>query len=172
MAQAGGVRLAARSAAPVWSRRVIEWALFGVLLVVLVIVFIQHARQLQARAELAAFKTTLGTLRSTMVVDHLQRQARNPGQAVAPEQRNPFQLLQRLPVNYAGENVQPDGAPRAPGSWVYDRNCVCIGYTPLFPQVFESASGDSALWFRIVGVAGPPGLAAKEAYVWLDESIQ
>ena len=172
MATAEGVRLPAPTQAQVWGRRVTEWAVLGLVILVLVVLFGRHMRQLQARAELAALKTTLGTLRATLVVDHLQQRLRDPLQSVAQAQRNPFTLLDRLPANYAGEMIRNEGAVPAPGSWVFDRVCVCIGYAPLFPQWFESASGDPSLWFRVSGAAGPRELSAVERYVWLDETLQ
>ena len=173
MATAEGVKAPIRHApAPLWSRRVMEWCFLGLVIVALIMVFGHHVRQLQGRGELAAFKTTLGALRAALVTDYLQHSASNSARPVALLQRNPFELLQRQPVNFAGEVRQEPGAELAPGSWVFDPVCVCVGYLPIYPQWFDSASGEPLLWFRISAGLPPFQLSAKEAYLWFDEAIQ
>ncbi len=144
----------------------------GLIIVVLIAVFGRHVRQLQARGELAAFKTTLGALRAALVIDHLQRNTSHAGQSVASSQRNPFELLQRRPVNFAGEVRQQEDPAPSPGTWVFDPVCVCVGYLPIYSQWFDSASGDPMLWFRMSAPSPPFQLSAKEAYTWLDETIR
>lgn len=148
-----------------WSR-LVEWSLLAGVIVVLGLVFARQMRVLQGEAELAAVKTTLGALRTTLVIDHLQKTmvAKNSSMALAP--RNPFELLQRQPVNYRGE-MTPAAAAAAPaGSWVFDPVCTCVGYLPIYAQWFDSPSGDVMAWYRVSGAPGPLQLTAKEAYVW------
>ena len=160
------------AAAPPWSRRVIEWCFLALVLVVLIVLFGQHVRQVQARGELAAFKTTLGALRAALVIDHLQRSTSSDPKFVASLQRNPFELLQRRPVNFAGEVRQQDFLAIAPGSWVFDPVCVCAGYLPIYPQWFDSPSGDPMVWFRISAPPPPFQLMPKESYVWFEDAIR
>ncbi|MDO8767552.1 MAG: hypothetical protein Q7K57_02375 [Burkholderiaceae bacterium] len=150
---------------PSWSR-LVEWSLLAGVIVVLGLVFARQMRVLQGQAELAAVKTTLGALRTTLVIDHLQKTvvAKNSSMALVP--RNPFELLQRQPVNYRGE-MTPAAAAAAPaGSWVFDPVCTCVGYLPIYAQWFDSPSGDVMAWYRVSGAPGPLQLTAKEAYVW------
>ena len=139
---------------------------------ILIVVFGQQVRQLQGRGELAAFKTTLGALRSALVIEHLQQSASGARLPVAPLQRNPFELLERRPVNFVGQARQRDDLALAPGSWVFDPVCVCVGYLPIYPQWVDSASGDPMLWFRISAPPPPFQLSAKEAYTWFDDAIR
>ena len=55
------------------------------------------------------------------------------------------------------------------GSWVFDTDCVCVGYLPMYPQWFDSPSGDVMAWYQVHGAPGPLLLLAKEAYVWQDQ---
>lgn len=157
-----------------WTVRAVEWALVAVVLVALVAVFGQHVRAVRGQAEEAAVKSTLGALRATMALHQLRRQVTNshgPGLEGVVDQRNPFELLQRRPSNYAGETSLNDAALVAPGTWVFDPVCVCIGYRPTYPQWLLSASGDSMLWFD-VGSPGPLMITAREDHLWRDQLLK
>jgi len=157
--------------APFLSLRMIEWSLVAALIVVLALVFMHKVRVLQGQAELSAIKTTLGALRTALVLDHLHLSVAADRANVALLQRNPFELLQRRPPNYLGElsRAQADAAPD--GSWVFDPVCVCVGYRPLYAEWFDSPNGEPLAWYQLSGDAGPWQLTAKEAYVWQGQGM-
>ena len=157
--------------APFLSLRMIEWSLVAALIVVLALVFMHKVRMLQAQAELAAVKSTLGALRTALVLDHLQHRVKENGASVAPLQRNPFYLLQRRPPNYLGELSRAQAETAPDGSWVFDPACICIGYRPLYADWFDSPSGELLAWYQLSGDAGPWQLTAKEAYMWQGQGM-
>ena len=147
-----------------WSRRRVEWTLLVSLMVVVGLLFVREMRAVQGQTEAIAVQTTLGALRTALVIDHLQKIVSKTA-PVAVAQRNPFELLQRRPANYWGELTLAEAALAPTGSWVFDPVCVCVGYVPMFAQI-ESPSGEVMLWFRVSEAPGPLQLTAKEAYVW------
>ena len=155
---------------PSW-RRMAEWSLLVVVLVVLATVFVRQVRVMQGQRELASVKSTLGALRTALVIDHLQRKVRPDHSFVGTTQPNPFELLQRRPPNYLGEMNRESAAQVPPGSWVFDVDCVCVGYRPLDGQWFESPSGERLAQFLVIGAPGPLQLSAREAYIWQDEPV-
>jgi hypothetical protein len=158
--------------APPWSRPGFEWCLVGLVIVALVFVFGQQVQMLQGRAELAAVRSTLGALRVAFALDHL-KQATTPHQGDRDfAQRNPFLLLARLPANYAGEVRHDATAARTPGSWVFDIDCDCAGYTPIDGQWLQSPSGSPMMWFRVSMRPAPFQLDADEAYIWQDQPVK
>jgi hypothetical protein len=145
-----------------------EWSLLAGVIVMLALVFAHQVRVVQGQAELAAVKTTLGALRTALVIDYLQKKVASESSSVAFAQRNPFELLQRQPVNYLGEMTRAAAAAAAApaGSWVFDPVCACVGYLPIYTQWFDSPSGDAIAWYQVSGAPGPLQLTAKQAYVW------
>jgi hypothetical protein len=154
-----------------WSRT-IEWALAGLVVAVLVVVFTRHMRVVQGQGEYAAVKTTLGALRTALVIDYLHRHADPAFDAsVAKEPRSPFDLLQYRPVNYAGIVTARQALAVAPGSWVYDPACPCVGYRPVDDDWFDSPSGEPLAWYMLGGAPGPLQLTARERYLWQDQVL-
>lgn len=144
----------------------VEWGILAVLLVVLVAVFGHYVRQIQGQGERAGVVSTLGALRTALVIDHLQRAA-NPSSAGQPATViNPFLALQTLPPNYGGEMSTAQALLAPSGRWVFDPQCVCIGYTPQDPAWHRDASGAAILWFKVSNGPGPRGLTAQASYVW------
>jgi hypothetical protein len=139
------------------------------IIVVLAFVFARQVRVLQAQAELAAVRSTLGALRTALVINHLHQKVGGFSASVVNMQRNPFEVLAHRPVNYLGamSASQVLGVPA--GSWVFEPVCDCVGYVPLYSQWFVSPSGDVMAWYRLSGEAGPLQLTAKEAYAWQGE---
>jgi len=127
---------------------------------------------MQGQGELSAVKATLGALRTTLVIHHVQQRVAAVPSTVALAQRNPFELLQRRPLNYRGKMNREQAALAPAGSWVFDSDCVCVGYRPIHSQSFESPSGDPAAWFEVVGAPGPLQIMAKERYVWQGEVVR
>jgi len=141
---------------------------------VLLVLIGSYGRQssaLQGQAELATIQTTLGALRTSLVIDHLQKQVQPNGASVVPTQRNPFKVLGVPPANYAGEVPMLEIAGVAPGSWVFDKECACIGYRPQNPQWLEASTESSAIWFRVSSLPGPLQLAAMDTYRWQGQTI-
>lgn len=151
---------------PLLSLRMVEWSLLAGLILVLTLIFVHQMRVLQGQAELSAVKTTLGALRTAFVLDHLHNEVAARTSPVGLAQHNPFELLQRHPVNYRGEMTPAEAAAAPAGSWVFDPVCTCVGYLPMHAQWFDSPSGDVMAWYRVTGASGPLQLTAKENYVW------
>jgi len=152
--------------APFLSLRMIEWSLVTALIAVLALVFMHQVRVLRGQAELSAVKTTLGALRTALVLDHLQKHVMPGNSPVASTQHNPFELLQRYPVNYIGEMTPAEAEAAPAGIWVFDPVCACVGYLPIYPEWLDSPSGGVIAWYQVSGAPGPLQLTAKEAYVW------
>lgn len=156
---------------PLWNQRLVEWALVAAVIVVLALVFFRQVRVMQGQAELATIKSTLGALRTVLVIEHLHKNVALANSSATLAQRNPFELLQRHPVNYLGE-MTPAQAEVAPtGSWMFDPVCVCVGYLPTDTQWFDSPRGNVMAWYQVTGAPGPLQLTAKEAYVWQGQEM-
>jgi hypothetical protein len=156
---------------PSWSRMA-EWSMLVGVIVVLSLVFVRQMRVIQGQGELAAVRSTLGALRSALVIEYLRKNVIAGTSSVALTQRNPFELLQRQPVNYFGVLTPAEvaaGAAAPPGSWVFEPVCGCVGYRPIYDQWFDSPSGADMAWYQLGGAPGPLQLTAKEAYVWQGE---
>ena len=148
-----------------------EWALVAVVIVLLGGMFFRQVRAVQGQGELAAIKSTLGALRTALVIDHLKRTIDAGKAAAAAPQANPFELLQRRPANYLGEMNGAQALTEPGGNWVFDPACPCVGYLPLSGQWLESRSGDSMLWFELIGAPGPVQLTAREPYLWQGNAV-
>jgi hypothetical protein len=144
-----------------------EWSLVAALILVLGLVFMHQVRVVQRQAEFAALRAMLGTLRTALVLQHLQRQVQTQGQA-ATEPRNPFELLQRRPANYAGEISASQAAAVPPGNWVFEAECACVAYLPQDATEFDSPSGDAMAWYHVANTSagGPLQITPREAYMW------
>lgn len=149
----------------------VEWSLMAGVILVLALVFARKVQVVQGQSELAAVQSTLGALRTALIFEHLQKSTLGQGPSVVGTQRNPFELLGRLPANYRGEISRASASSAPPGSWLFDRDCVCVGYVPLYPKWFDSPSGNTVAWYRVSGAPGPLQLLAEEAYVWQDQAL-
>ena len=156
---------------PFWTRRMIEWSILAVVIVLLMLVFVRQVWVLKGQAELSAVKMALGALRTAFVLDYLHNQLRPRASPVGSVQHNPFELLQRYPVNYLGEVTDAAAQTLPPGSWVFDSACTCVGYLPIYDQWLDSSSGAAIVWYAVSGAPGPLQLTAKEAYVWQDQVL-
>ena len=145
-----------------------------VLVIVLAAVFAHQVRELRGQAELAQIKSTLGALRTALVVAHLEANVastRPQGGAVVQAQRNPFAALQQSPPNYAGL-ANPEALATLPGgSWVFDPECRCIGYRPTEAAWLQAPAGAAALWFRVATSAGPLQITPLQAYIWMGQRV-
>jgi hypothetical protein len=146
----------------------VEWSILGLTLLVFVGLLGYYVRVVQGHGERAMVLSTLGGLRTALVVDHLARQVA-AGAPVATEPHNtpnPFSLLQLVPPNYRGEMSVPEALAAPPGSWIFDPQCRCVGYVPSSSQWLESPPDAGALWFKVTGGSGPAQLTAMGTYVW------
>lgn len=148
------------------SLRMVEWSLVAGLILVLILAFARQVSVLRGQAELSTVKMALGTLRTAFVLDHLQNKVASSTSPVVLVQHNPFELLQRYPVNYLGEMTAAAAQTVPGGSWVFDPVCACVGYLPIDAEWLESPGDDVMTWFRVDGAPGPLQLTAKKAYVW------
>jgi hypothetical protein len=153
-------------------RRVVEWCVAAMLLTVLVVLFMKYMREVQAQGEYAAVRTTLGTLRTSLVIDYLKRHA-NPatGASDGKAPGSPFELLARRPTNYAGIVIDRNVQNVPVGSWVFDPVCPCVGYRPLNDGWLDSPSGEPMAWYRLSGAPGPLQLTAREQYRWQNQIL-
>ena len=154
------------------ARRLVEWSILAIVVLLLAGIFGQQVRTVQAQAELAAVRSTLGALRTALVIDHMIATIRTGGPSVASPQRNPFLLMDPVPANYAGAlgTLTIDAVAR--GSWVFDPLTSSIGYAPKYGQTLEPPSETATLWFRMSAVAGMPQLTAQRSYTWMGEVLQ
>ena len=94
------------------TRRAMEWMLVLALVLILMGIFIRQVRVVQAQAEVAAVKSTLGALRMALVLDFVHINTPRGGAAESPKttlsnsgivtsaQHNPFLRLAQVPANY------------------------------------------------------------------------
>ena len=153
--------------------RALEWALIAIIATGLLGILGRQSSALQTQAEVAALQSTLGSLRTSLVIDQLQRVAREQsGVQLPPPPANPFLVQGRAPANYLGEVARSriDEVPR--GMWVFDPACPCIGYRPHNPSGIEPELGHQALWYRASTLQGLTTLSALEPYRWQGISIQ
>jgi hypothetical protein len=152
--------------------RTVEWGVAALLVAALVVVFMKYMRDVQAQGEYAAVRTTLGALRTALVIEHLRRSA-DPtvDKSMVKSMKSPFELLDHLPANYAGivDAKQPQSIPV--GSWVYDPACPCVGYRPLTDDWLDSPSGELIAWYALSGSPGPLQLTAREHYRWQEHVL-
>lgn len=147
------------------TRRLSEWGLALLVVLTVTAYFFHEYRYVEAQSELAAVKTTLGSLRTTLLLEHLKAVADGTLNS-KPVQRNPFLLLDPLPPNYAGVLADAKSKIQLPGTWVFDAFCNCIGYRPLNPAALSTQPEGGAIWFRISAPPGPLQVTAMHAYLW------
>jgi len=149
-------------------RRGVEWGLLFAAILALVLLFLHEGRKVQAQAELAAVQATLGALRSAALLQDLHARA-SAGRVGTVQQvlvTNPFELLRARPGNYLGVLEAPQMLTIRPGSWFFDPDCGCVGYTPSEPRWLDSPVSAVALRFKVRIGEGPLQLEALERYVW------
>lgn len=151
--------------------RLVEWGILAVTILLLAGAFGFYAFRVQGQAERAAVISTLGALRTALVVDHLQQAVNSPATA-APLDRDPFDTLARLPTNYAGRRSGKQLENVADGQWVFDPVCVCVGYKPLHREWLETSGTDALLWFQVItGAGGIRELQAQGSYLWQGQPV-
>lgn len=152
----------------------VEWSVLTCVLLVLLGVFGLRVRWVQGMAERAAVVSMLGALRTALVVGHVKSGALPLATFDSATRRNPFLWFDTPPTQYGGEVRLGRSDAMVPGQWVFDPDCVCVGYRLLQPQWLEQPVATETLWFRITAVAatGPLQITALEHYVWQGEVVQ
>lgn len=143
--------------------RFVEWLLFGLLMLGLGGVAWQQSRQLQAQAELVSFRATVRALKQALVLAQLQGGAKPAA--------NPFELLERKPLNYAGAMPLGQAAQTLQGQWAFDAGCSCLVYLPRNDWALRNASGAPWVLLQLGGPTGRPSLAAREPCSWLGQPM-
>lgn len=152
-------------------RRLVEWSLLVIFVLVVVTLFLRQTRVVHSQAELAAVKTTIAALRTAMALHELEIQVARQASLVAGQQRNPFTFLQRKPLNYMGEMDLTAAEKSAPGSWIFDPGCGCVGYLPIDPQWAFGSNGGKLIWLRVSAPNEPPQLRSLQAYEWRGQTL-
>ena len=152
--------------------RLVEWGILALVILVLAGCFGYYAYRVQGQAERAAVISTLGALRTALVLDQLRQAVATPSTATAPN-RDPFAALERLPANYAGRRAGQKLEEVVAGQWVFDEACVCVGYKPLHGEWLESFGADQLLWFQVTaGDGGVRQLHAQRSYLWQGQTVE
>lgn len=151
--------------------RMLEWSLLSLLVLAVMSALYYYARMVHAQAERAAVLTTLGALRTALIVQQLPVVAHSATDSSA-QNPNPFDSLTTLPAAYAGTVQGRDVAAVADGQWVFDEGCACIGYKPLYPEWLQTDDGLRVLWFQHRGSGNTSQWVALGQYVWQDQPIR
>lgn len=155
----------------VWTVSMLEWGILAGVIAIIMGVFMHYAYRVQGQAERAAVMTSLGSLRTALVINHLSVQSASASLRSEQVPANPFDVLQALPENYRGLVKDGDLSQIAPGSWVFDVVCNCIGYKPQHPEWLETPPNAEALWFLLISEGGVRQLKPMSAYTWQGLSI-
>ncbi len=155
------------------NRRLAEWSLLTLVLVVLLAVFGRQVRSVQIQAERAAVQGTLGALRTALVLSHVTAQLAGnmDGNTAVAQISNPFLLLKARPGNFAGDfaMAQVDAVPL--GAWAFDGDCGCVGYRLLYPEALDAPDGAESVWFRLEGLGAVLQLVPLTRYVWQGQTL-
>ncbi len=155
---------------PLWSRRLTEWCLVALVLLGVGFAFEREIRSLQGQSERVFALSTVASLRTALMLNRLARELRPGDQSLV--ENNPFRLLQQLPPNFVGEISMRDLYRVAPGSWMFDPTCHCVGYRLLYPEWLEPAQELGGIWFRIGKNEGVPTLTPLADYLWLGSHVK
>ncbi len=151
---------------------IMEWALMLGLLLVVSGWFLFQVRQVQGQAELSAVVGTVGSLRTALALDQIQKAAQGEAMSAAQAvRRNPFKLLARMPYNYRGEMARSEAYAQTPGSWVYDPECACVGYLPQGESWLQSPLQDAMMWLQVSPPPDTQLLRFRERYRWQGQAV-
>lgn len=149
----------------------VEWGILALVVLGFAWVFGQYAQRVHSQAEHAGVLSMLGALRTALVMQHLQQNVAGSAQA-AQASANPFDALEQYPANYAGLVRGRDVGAVASGKWVFDAECVCVGYKPLYLDWLDSREKLEALWFQRHGSGGASLLVPLDRYVWHAQPVE
>lgn len=154
-------------------RRLLEWGLTLLVILLGMGYFFYEFQYVEGQAELAAVKTTLGSLRTALLLDYLKA-VTDGNTNQKPLQSNPFLLLDHPQANYAGELAQAKAKSQTlpAGAWVFDSYCRCIGYLPLHGGTITAVTDAPSLWFRISAPPGPLQITTMKTYLWQGQPLE
>lgn len=155
-----------------WGVRLVEWGILALVALGFSWALGHYAQRVQALAERASVLTTLGALRTALVLRHLQDNVPRTPSAPLPALQNPFDALERTPANYAGAIRNRDVAATPAGQWVFDGACRCVGYKPLYAETLTSRDQLPALWFQLQSQGTVLHLVPLDDYQWLGERVR
>ena len=155
---------------PLWSRRLTEWCLVALILLGVGFAFGREIRSLQGQSEKVFVLSTVASLRTALMLNRLARQVRPDDRSLM--ERNPFRMLQQLPPSFVGEMPMGDVHRVAPGSWIFDPDCLCVGYRLLYPEWLEPAQELGAISFHIGKSEGAPSLKPLGDYRWFGTNLK
>lgn len=160
-----------RSTSP-WGIRMVEWGILALVVLGFAWALGWYAQRVHAQAERAAVLSTLGAVRTSFVLGRLQTEVQGaPSSTAAANAGNPFDQLERYPA-YGGEVRGRDVGAVAAGQWVFDVQCDCIGYKPLYLDALESSERLEALWFQRRGSGRSTFLVPMDRYVWQGQLVE
>ena len=150
----------------------VEWSILALVLLGFVGVFRYYAKRVHSQAERAAVLTTLGALRTALVLEHMQAEVGGTPAKKAPTSANPFDALAQPPASYAGTVTGRDVGAVVPGQWIFDAQCGCIGYKPLYLDWLESEDRLEALGFQRRDQGPVSTLLPLDRYVWDGQLVE
>lgn len=159
------------AASPWQNHRLLEWALVTAVLVALIWAFERQVAVVQGLAERLTVQLTLKALRDTLTLEQLLKATRQTGTSTLPKTTNPFALLQGVP-NFAGNVTMATVGTVAPGNWVFDPDCGCVGYRLRYPQGLEPTQEADAIWFRVEAVNSVFRLSPQADYRWFEQVLR
>ena len=155
-----------RSQVRVPGGRMVEWGILAIVVLAFAGALAYQGNDIRGQAERAAVLSTLGAMRTSLVIDHLQRATNRAETEKIAAPANPFLTLQNFPPNYRGEMAVLQALEAPPGSWMFDPQNLSIGYLPQDPQWYDANTGTRILWFRTDLGPGPRMLKPLAPYVW------
>lgn len=158
--------------APLWGKRMVEWGILAIVILILSGIFGHYAHQVQGQSERASVLSTLGALRTALVLGQIHQMVELQQRNDVKASDNPFDALERTPTNYDGVVHSRDFAAIRPGNWVFDPECPCIGFKPTDPEWLESPPGAQILWYSVVRESKLRQLRPMAVYQWLGLDVR
>jgi hypothetical protein len=149
-----------------WGRPLsrLEAALYIALAAVLAAVLLDRLLEHFEMAERAAVEATLNRVNSGLNTRlAYEWLAGRVADESAWARRNPFELANARPSNFAGEADRPDPAAVPRGQWLYDRTDGILLYRPRLARRLETGDGSGVLRFRL-GAKDLPTAGLRRVY--------
>jgi hypothetical protein len=115
-----------------WTLRLFEWGVLTCIILILIGVFLNKMRHLQAKAERLNVQATVENMRAAVLLAGILHQDRESVRAALRPGGNPVALLEEetglVPARYLGELDEADPGRIAPGHWYFDRSSQSLVY--------------------------------------------
>jgi len=161
-----------------WTLRLFEWGVLTCIILILMGVFLNKMRHLQAKAERLNVQATVENMRAAVLLARILPKHKDMEGRNARAGGNPVALLKEEtglePSGYLGELEKVDPEEIAPGHWYFDLSQRALIYRLRSTDGFESAlSGPARVRFcireavkgKVVGA--PLHLEPCEPYRWM-----